>query len=81
MKAVADLLRWALILGIWGAVTYFLWGVAWFWGAIWIVPGFILIMNVVGFATLPLYALVGLSNPEVREAKRRLDEIKRRDSN
>ena len=74
MKAVADLLRWALILGIWGAVTYFLWGVAWFWGAIWIVPGFILIMNVVGFATLPLYVLTGFS-------KRRFDEIERRDSN
>ncbi len=82
MRTIADLSRWAVILGIWGVVTYLLWGLAWFWAAIWVVPGFIVIMNVVGFATLPIYHLVGLSDPDVREAKRVLDDLasRRRDS-
>ena len=78
MKALADLLRWALILGIWGAVTYILWEIGWVWAAIWVIPGFIVVLNIVGFATLPIYYLVALSNPEVREAKQRLDDWERR---
>ena len=83
MKTVADGLRWIVILGLWGVVTYLLWGIAWYWAAIWAVPGFYLVMNLVGFATLPLYYLVALSNPEIREAKQFLDDLERqeRDSN
>ena len=79
MKALADLLRWALILSIWGSVTYILWAFGWVWAARWVIPGFIIVLNIVGFATLPLYYLVGLSNPEVREAKQLLDDWERRE--
>ena len=81
MKAIADMIRWALILGIWGGGAYLLWTVAWFWAVIWILPGLYLTVNVVGFATLPIYYLVGIADPRMREAKRILDEIERDDSN
>ncbi len=80
MITMADLLRCALIFGIWGAIAFLLWQVAWFWAVIWIVPGLYVVMNVVGFATLPIYHLVGRSDPRMREAQRMLDEIERRDS-
>ena len=81
MRTLADMLRWALILGIVGVVALLLWQIAWFWAVIWIVPGLYIVMNVVGFATLPIYYFVGLSDPKMREAKRMLDEIERGDSN
>lgn len=77
MRTLADLIRWALILGIVAVVAFFLWQIAWFWAVIWVVPGFYIVMNVVGFATLPIYYLVGILDPKMREAKRRLDEIER----
>ena len=58
MRTFADMLRWALTLGLWGAVTYLLWGGAWFWAVIWAVPGFYVLLNLVGFATLPIYYLL-----------------------
>ena len=78
MRTVADMLRWTLILGFWGVVTYLLWGIAWFWAVLWAFPGFLIVMNLVGFATLPIYYLVGLSNPEMRAAKQALDDMERR---
>lgn len=83
MRTLAALLRWSLILGIWGVVAFLLWQVAWFWAAIWVVPGLFIVMNVVGFATLPIYYLVGLSDPKIRKAMRALDDLerRRRDSN
>jgi hypothetical protein len=30
---------------------------AWYWAAVWLLPGFILVMNLVGVATLPLYGV------------------------
>ena len=58
MKTVADLLRWFLILFLWGAAAYLLWGIAWFWAVIWLVPGLYVVVNLVGFATLPLYYFI-----------------------
>ena len=66
MRTGADAIRWALTLGIWGFATYLLWGIAWWWAAIWITPGLIIVMNLVGFATLPVYALLGLHSPEAK---------------
>ena len=77
MKAVADTIRWTLILGIWGYVSFILWGVAWGWTLLWVVPGFFLLLNLVGFATLPIYFLITLVSPEdraERESMRRLNE-------
>ncbi len=56
-KRFCDILRWSLII----AATAF--GVKWLWAFHWLlgltlsVPAFILFMNVVGFLTLPLYAI------------------------
>ena len=81
MRTIADMIRWALILGIWCVVGFLLWQVAWFWAVIWVVPGLFIVMNVVGFATLPIYYLVGLSDPKIGKAMRTLDDLGRRDSN
>ena len=77
MKTLADLLRWGLILGIWSLVTYLLWGISWIWAVIWIVPGFILILNLVGFATLPIYAVIAANSPvgkQWRQFHKELDD-------
>ena len=44
-KAVLDWLRRILIFGIWGGVTYLRMGVWWVWAAIWLIPGFFLVLN------------------------------------
>jgi len=76
MKRLADLFRNGLILIIWAVITYLLWGIWWVWGAIWVIPGYILIVNVVGFATLPIYIVIGMNSPEAKW----LREILSRDS-
>ncbi len=63
-KIIPDIIRWVLILGVLGAVFYFIltadvWG-AIVWAILWIPIGFILLINVIGFLTLPLYALLAL---------------------
>ena len=58
-KMALDLLRWMIILGVWGLVFWkLLTDVSLVWALIWLPLGFILVMNVVGFSTLPLYVLV-----------------------
>lgn len=76
LKALADGLRWGLILGTWGIVAYVLWGIAWGWALLWAIPGFLILLNVFGFATLPLYVLIGRG--EARRFRQALDEIGRR---
>lgn len=50
-------LRWPLIVGSWAYIGWMLLGIAWYWAALWIVPGFFVTMNVIGLATLPVYAI------------------------
>ena len=69
-----DVIREALILGIWAFVAYVLWGIWWVWAVLWVVPGYILVMNIVGFATLPLYALIGYASPEAKRFRRFLHD-------
>jgi hypothetical protein len=52
---VADALRWTLILGAWLLISAVLWRRGWHWGALWLLPGFVLIMNIIGFLMVPLY--------------------------
>lgn len=59
MRKIAGIFRWTLILTIWGFTTYFLWNIGWLRAAIWLVPGLTLVVNVIRFATLPLYIFVG----------------------
>ena len=75
MKTLADTFRWALILGIWGYVTVILWGIAWGWALLWVVPGFFLLLNLVGFATLPIYFLIALVSPEARAERQILERM------
>ncbi len=74
-RFLADTLRRGLILGIWGSVTYLLWSVWWVWAALWAIPGFIIILNVVGFATFPLYVLIAKHSPERKEFDRFLKQF------
>ena len=76
MRTIADVIRWALILGIWGFVAYLLWGIAWWWAAVWVVPGFVLVMNLVGFATLPVYGLLGLNSLEAKALRHFSKDLK-----
>ena len=52
---VLDCVRWTLILSGWAAVAVWLWGLAWYWGALWLVPGLVVMINVLGLAMLPIY--------------------------
>ena len=63
-KVIPDTIRWIIILGAWGYIFYLIfnsdiWG-SLVWAILWIPIGFIVLMNVVGFLTLPLYALTAL---------------------
>ena len=50
--------RWPLIYGVWLFIGWRLaQEAAWYWAAVWLLPGFILVMNLVGVATLPLYGV------------------------
>jgi hypothetical protein len=60
-----DVIRNLLILGLTAYITLLIW--RWYWLAALVacVPLYIVLLNVVGFATLPLYAFT----PEVRSAR------------
>ena len=64
-KSLLDVLRHALILGAWGYATFLLWQWHWIAAVLACVPVYVVMMNLVGFATLPLYLLT----PEVRRAR------------
>ena len=57
-KQIADWTRRILIVGIWGSLSYLIFGTSTVWGFVWLLPGFFVTMNLVGFATLPLYLWV-----------------------
>ena len=69
MKMLADSLRNGLILFIWGYVAYLLWNIWWVWAILWVIPGYILLLNLVGFATLPVYLLIGINSPAYKWLK------------
>lgn len=52
---VADVVRWVLIVTAWAAVAVWLWSFAWYWGVIWLLPGLVITMNLVGLVMVPLY--------------------------
>ena len=60
-KIVPDIIRWTLIIGVLCVVFYLIytsgiWGSI-VWAILWIPIGFILLLNIIGFLTLPLYRL------------------------
>ena len=64
-KSFLDAVRHVLILGAWGYATFLLWQWHWIAALVACVPVYIVMLNLVGFATLPLYLLT----PEVRQAR------------
>ena len=60
-RAWLDRARKLLIIAIWGGLSNLIFDASMVWGFIWLIPGLFLVMNIVGFATLPLYiwALAG----------------------
>lgn len=73
LKLILDLLRWGLIVGSLALSAMWLWGFAWWAAAVWLTVGFIILINVWGFATLPLYLLIGRFDPAV-QALREFEE-------
>lgn len=66
MISVGNLFRWTIIIGLWIVVTTQLWGIAWFWAVIWVIPGFIIVRSLVGLAMLPLDNYVGRLKDKIR---------------
>lgn len=66
-----DLIRNILILIVAGYLIYLLWDWHWFAAIIGAIPVYIIVMNIIGFLTLPLYAL----SPENRRIKEKFDEF------
>ncbi len=69
MVKILDSCRWTLIVLLWVGVAVWLWGFAWYWTAVWLIPGLIICLNLVGFAMVPLYLAAN-----GRAAERRLIE-------
>ncbi len=76
-KLFLDIIRWLLIIFATSVTVKWLWGIHWLLGLLLAVPVFVVVMNVIGFATLPLYGFT----QEVSEARRRLKELERRGRN
>ena len=74
LRTIADSLRWGLILGSWAFIGYILWSVAWYWAAIWSLPGLYVLMNLIGFATLPIYHFIARADPRIKEAREMLED-------
>ena len=75
-KLFLDFLRWAWILGATGATIKWLWDVHWALGLFLALPAFVILMNIIGFLTLPLYAFT----IEARMARRVLKDIEEKGS-
>ena len=54
-----DTLRRLLIAAVVVLVAVLLWRIAWYWAVIWVIPGLVVTMNIVGFLTVPLYWWLG----------------------
>jgi hypothetical protein len=67
-----DFLRFILIFGGTAVIASYLWKINWIIGAISILPVFILLLNIIGFLTLPVYYYVP---PEARVARKARESI------
>lgn len=70
-RFLLDIFRRILVVSLWvGILVVLLAATSWVWAVVWILPGLFLSVNVIGFVTLPLYAMLGLM-PGVRRTKKR----------
>ncbi len=75
-KLFLDFFRWAWILGATGATVKWLCGVHWALGVFLALPAFVIMMNIIGFLSLPLYYFT----PEAQSARRTLKDFEERGS-
>jgi hypothetical protein len=66
-----DIIRHLLIIGLSIYFIYLIWGWSWIWALILAIPIYVIVMNIVGFATLPFYA----KTPENRKLKKEFDDF------
>ena len=64
MKSFLDFFRHTIIYTLWAFILVILIrnDTNWAWNIVWMIGGYILLLNLVGFATLPLYAILGYKN-------------------
>ena len=72
---ILDIIRNILILAISGYIVYLLWNWHWLAAIIGAIPIYIIVMNIIGFITLPLYLLT----PENRLLKKTSKAMNRGD--
>jgi len=70
-----DFLRFILTFAGTALIAWYLWKVNWIIGAISILPVFILLLNIIGFLTLPVYCYVPPEASTARKARKSLDQI------
>ena len=64
LKSFLDFFRHTIIYTLWAFILVILIrnDTNWAWNIVWMIGGYILLLNLVGFATLPLYAILGYKN-------------------
>ncbi|MBU4446494.1 hypothetical protein KJ656_15680 [bacterium] len=78
-----DFLRFIMTFGGTAVIAWYLWKIDWRIGAIFILPGFILLLNIIGFLTLRVYDITPEASAarKVRESLDRLNhELVKNDS-
>lgn len=70
-----DFLRYTLTLGGTAFIASYLWKINWIIGAISILPVFILLLNIIGFLTIPIYFITPESSA-ARKAFKELDQFR-----
>ena len=74
MWYILDFLRHILIFAGTAVVAWYLWKIDWRIGAISILPVFILLLNIIGFLTLPIYDIT----PEVRTGRKMFKKLEKK---
>lgn len=74
-----DFLRYTLTLGGTAFIASYLWKINWIIGAISILPVFILLLNIIGFLTIPIY-LITPESSAARKAFKELDQFRKNHS-
>jgi hypothetical protein len=74
-----DFLRYTLTLGGTAFIASYLWKINWIIGAISILPVFVLLLNIIGFLTLPVYFITPESSA-ARKAFKELDQFRKNHS-
>ena len=77
MKSFLDFLRMTIIYTAWALILAILFrnDTNWIWILVWAIGGLILVVNLAGFITLPLYAALGYKNAKDWKNKARFPNV------